>query len=42
MAMAEFVTNVSRNSDSSISTGLRVLAPAQANIIQNVQLVQLS
>lgn len=34
--------DVSHNSDSSISTGLRVLDPAQANIIQNVQLVQLS
>ena len=30
------------SSDSSISTGLRVLYPAQTNIIQNVQLVQLS
>lgn len=34
--------DVSHNSDSSISTGLRVLDPAQTNIIQNVQLVQLS
>ena len=34
--------DVSHNSDSSISTGLCVLDPAQANIIQNVQLVQLS
>ena len=34
--------DVSHNSDSTISTGLRVLDPAQANIIQNVQLVQLS
>lgn len=30
------------SSDSTISTGLRVLDPAQTNIIQNVQLVQLS
>ena len=34
--------DVSHNSDSSISTGLRVLDPAQTNIIQNIQLVQLS
>lgn len=34
--------DVSHNSDSSISTGLRVLDPAQADILQNVQLVQLS
>ena len=34
--------DVSHNSDSSISTGLRVLDPAQTNITQNVQLVQLS
>ena len=34
--------DVSHNSDSSISTGLRVLDPAQADILQNIQLVQLN
>ena len=35
--------DVSHSSDNStISTGLRVLDPAQANILQNVQLVQLN
>ena len=34
--------DVSHNSDSTISTGLRVLDPAQTDIIRNVQLVQLS
>ena len=33
--------DVSHNSDS-ISTGLRVLDPAQADILQNIQLVQLN
>lgn len=32
----------SGSSDSTISTGLRVLDPAQADILQNIQLVQLS
>ena len=34
--------DVSHNSDSSISTGLRVLDPAQTDIIRNIQLVQLN
>ena len=34
--------DVSHNSDSSISTGLRVLDPAQSDILQNAQLVQLN
>ena len=33
--------DVSHNSDSSISTGLRVLDPSQADILQNVQLSQI-
>lgn len=34
--------DVSHNSDSTISTGLRVLDPAQADILQNAQLVRLN
>lgn len=36
------VSHNSGSSDSTISTGLRVLDPAQADILQNTQLVRLS